>query len=81
MKSDIQKHKEKCNQLIDNIAKDLKRDCQFLYKTGAVDLSKYDPEDFVLAKILVTAAMRRNSEEYRPLSESGRKEVKNLERF
>jgi hypothetical protein len=71
-------HEAKVDELIGNMAKALKDTCQRLYKSGGIDVESYSSDDFVLAKILVTAAMEQCKDNLCPLSDSFRKDLRNL---
>ncbi len=72
---------DRCNELIDVLADAMKGTCQRLYNSGGVNVEDYSPEEYVLAKILVTAAMRKHSEDYSPLDPKWRREALNLAHF
>jgi hypothetical protein len=54
--------------------------CEQLLASGGVDLDSYG-ENFELPKIVLTAAMKRASGNLRPLTDHGKREVANLEKF
>jgi len=75
------KHEAKINELIAAMAEELKVVCQRLYKSRGIDIKKYDPDEYVLAKILVTAAMEDCKGTLRPLFGEYREDLKNLQHF
>lgn len=58
---------DKINELVDLFASSLKVECNRLYRSGAVDVDRYDQDQYVLPKILVTAAILRLKDEFAPL--------------
>lgn len=50
-----------------------------LYDSRVVDTEKFDDDDFLLPKILLTVAAKRVFKQFRPLSDEGQKEVKRIE--
>ena len=74
-------HQAKVHELIDSLAAEMKVDCERLYRSGGIDVTEYNPDEYVLAKILVTATMKRNQGVYSPIFKEGQNAVKNLEHF
>ena len=74
-------HEAKVDELIANMAVTLKETCKRLYKYGEIDVKKYNPDDYVLAEILITAAMKLCDDDYRPLTDEYREDLKNLQYF
>ena len=58
--------KAKVKELVDHLAVSLKEKCEKLYRSGRVDVEEFDKTEYVLAKTLITAAMRRLADEYAP---------------
>lgn len=75
------KHEAKVDELIEKMAEELKKVCVRLHNSGGVDFEKFDLDEYVLAKILVTAAMHECKDNLRPLSYSHRADLKNLQHF
>ena len=76
------KHQEKIHELVDLVASTLKVTCGRLYGSNGIDPEEYDPKDYVLAKILLTAALRQHVNDFEPLSKGPAKEdLKNLAHF
>ena len=75
------KHEAKVDELIANMAVAIKSTCERLYRYGEIDVKKYNPDDYVLAKILITAAMKLCADDYRPLTDEYRKDLENLRHF
>jgi len=74
-------HQKKVAELINNLVPVLKTTCKRLYASGALDVDSYNPKESVLAKILVTAAMKQHSDDYSPLDEAHKQELRNLKYF
>jgi hypothetical protein len=60
-------HQEKCRELLDNIRSWLAVECERLYRSGGIDPSDYSSDEYVLAKILVTASIINAQDLYYPL--------------
>jgi hypothetical protein len=74
------KHQEKIDELTASIAATLRVTAQRLYHSGAVDVDQFNPDEFSLAKILVTAAMHQHKNEFAPLFKF-KDDLENLKRF
>jgi len=72
-----EKHKLKCHELIDSAAANLKCDIEQLYRSGMIDVSAFDADQYVLSRILVTAALYRAKDSF-IFSDKNMKEVRNL---
>ena len=76
------KTQDKINELVDLFAASLKVECERLYRSGAVDADRYDEDNYILPKILVTAAILRRKDDYSPFTKKEHKRtVKSLERI
>ena len=51
-----------------------------LYKSGAIDPASFD-NDCALPKLLLSEALRREAQQYEPLSDSYKNELRNLRHF
>lgn len=82
MKDDIDMHLDKVDHLMTPLMYELKMECQRLIKSGAIDITQYSPEEFALAKTLLTAALRRTTEMYAPpkWNKPACRAIKNLEK-
>ena len=60
------KHLTKVNELIAGLASNLKLEAERLCRSGGIDVSEYDADQYILAKILVTASLRRCVYPYAP---------------
>lgn len=72
-------HGEKINELLDQLADDLRVTILRKKRSGGIDPSNYDPEEYVLAKIVVTAALREHVNSY--ACEKYEATIRNLENF
>lgn len=59
-------HQLKVDELVASITATLRIECHNLYNSGAVEVDEYDPDQYVLAKALVTAAMHRLKDNFAP---------------
>ena len=75
------KIQEKINELVDLFAASLKEECERLHRSGAVDVDSYDPDNYALPKLLVTAAILRRKDDYSPFTKERKRAVKNLTRI
>ena len=74
-------HLTHAKSLIAQAAKEAERRAEQMLNSSAIDLEQFSHEDFRLAKILTTAALRDTCNMYQPLSEDDLAEVENLERM
>jgi hypothetical protein len=70
----------KLNELISQIPDLIKGQAQHYIVNGAIDLDDYE-NDFILPKAVLCAALAEVKFQFHPLSDEGRKLVKNLEHF
>ena len=52
-----------------------------LYYSGGVDREDYDPEEYALAKVLLTAALRDRKNVFAPVDRKMLEDVRNLKYF
>jgi hypothetical protein len=72
--------KKQIEELFDNAKKDILQNyIEKVFNSGALNDDLMVPHSFVLAKIIVTAYF--NKQPFRPLDDSNRKALKNLEYF
>lgn len=71
-------HEANVDKLIDEMAKILKANCVKLYKSGGIDVEKYKTCGFALAKVLLAASIIQCRDQFHPLSDDFRKDLKNL---
>ncbi len=74
-------HQSKLDELIDAYAAELKIKAQSLYHSGALDVESFSPDEYVLAKLLITAAIYDTKDDFAPLSSEHKKVLKNLIHF
>lgn len=76
-------HQRKCHELIDLMASAIKIEAERLYRSGGIDVSSYSPDEYALAKILVTVAAKNISTVYEPPYHSSayQRDMKNLMHF
>jgi hypothetical protein len=60
------KTQDKVNELVYLFASSLKLECQRLYHSGDIDISRFDFSQYALSKVLLTAALHRMKDEYTP---------------
>ena len=76
------RHTEKIKELAENLKEDAITTAIHLAKSGAVSLEDYDPEAYVLAKVLLSAAIAQRAGDFLPLHDKKlMKTVKNLQKF
>jgi hypothetical protein len=61
------KHHAKIKELIKSYSKTLLEDCEKLLKSGMIDPEEFDQEEYALAKIILTAAIERTQDCYKPM--------------
>lgn len=71
---------QKVRELAQRARRTLIEDAEYLIDSGAINMSDYE-NDYVLPKILLSAALERKKDIYRPLFLDYKKEVKNLTYF
>ena len=75
-------HQNKIDELIDLMASTLRVTAQRLYHSGAVDVDRYNPDEYALAKLLVTAAMYNHRDDFMPRHNARYSEdLENLKHF
>jgi len=78
----MNKHQEKAEELIDDLAARMKITTEKLYKSGGIDPAAFDENYYSLAKVLVTAAIRQHANDFYPKSNAFlRFCIKNLSHF
>jgi hypothetical protein len=70
--------KAKVRHLAQGFRKALVEDAEYLIESGHIELSEYD-DDYLLPRILISAAMSRKMYIYYPHMDDSRKAVKDLE--
>ena len=75
------KIQDKINELVGLLTTSLKVECERLYRSGAVDVDSYDADNYILPKILVTAAILRRKGDFAPIAKNYKDEVENLTRI
>lgn len=68
---------EKIKSMMPDLINGVIKDCNHLFFSGAIDTEKYD-DNYLLPKIILTVALENQKFQYAPLSDMGKKEVKNL---
>lgn len=74
-------HEAKINELVDTLAASIKVKALALGSSGAIDQDDYSVDEYVLAKILVTAAINDLKDSFAPFREADKRTVKNLSYF
>jgi len=52
-------HQRKVAELVDSFSAILKIECEKLYRSNMVEVESFSPDEYILAKILVSAAIER----------------------
>ena len=72
--------KKQIEELFDTAKKDMFQNyLDKIFNSGALNDKLLEPQSFLLSKLIVTAYF--NKQPFKPLDESNRKELKNLEYF
>lgn len=76
-------HQRKIHELIDSMASAMKIEAERLGRSGGINANDYSPDEYALAKILVTIAAKTMSTLYEPPRHlrAHRKAMNNLRRF
>ncbi len=74
-------HEAKINELVDTLASSIKVRAMSLASSGGIDEDNYNVNEYVLAKILVTAAVYQLKDSFALMDKQYKKAVKNLEYF
>jgi hypothetical protein len=72
---------DKIDELVATLESTIRLEAERLGSCGAVDLDDYSPDEYLLAKLLVTAAARKHCNDFAPFTKAGKRELKNLESF
>lgn len=78
---DKAKHLVKINELLDTVRAELLYESTRLLNSGGIDPDQYDDDEFRLAKIVVSAAIDRNSQMVFPVRKEDQRIYKNLKRM
>ena len=70
----------KIDEMSDTTAKAIREKARKILKTGAFEINEYE-DDYRLPKIVMCALCEKMAFQWRPLTESDRKELKNLKHF
>lgn len=73
-------HTARAKYLIAQAAKESEQKIEQMLNSGAIDIDKFTEEDFRLANIITTAALRSTCNMFQPLTEEDFAEVENLEK-
>lgn len=73
-------HKKKINELIKTFNEGLSAEVERLYNSGGIDPADYE-DDYILPKIILTAALYHRKDDFRPLYEPHTSAFKNLLNF
>ena len=74
-------HETKIRDLVERLSLSIAAKAVQLGKSGGIDENDYSVDEYVLAKILVTAAMEDLKDSYMPSREKHKRVVKNLRYF
>ena len=78
-------NKRELNSRINEMMKDvtpwIKKECNRLSASGAIDFSNDDSRTYSAAKKILTVALENAAKQYTPFDDKARKEVKNLRYF
>ena len=72
-------HENKIHELIESFSAVLKIECEKLYRSGMLDIDSYDPDQYLLSKVVLTAALHRMKDDCAPRHDKElMRDVKNL---
>lgn len=74
-------HEANVDELLGEMTKILKANCVKLYKSGGIDVKKYKTCGFALTKVLLAALIIQCRDQFHPLSNDFRKDLRNLLHF
>ena len=75
------KHYKNIAELAGQFASAITGEAERLAKSGGIDIEAYDPRDYGLAKILLSAAIQNKLHTIEPLLPRNRAAVRNLRHF
>jgi len=70
----------KSEELIAQTADRLRKETLRLFDSGGLDAEKYE-DTYLLPKIVLTAALHKSADDWRPHDQAARREVANLRHF
>ncbi len=74
-------HIQKITELVAQVSEDLIGICENAINSGKVNLGEYDNQEYILAKLLITAALYKVKDDYtNPHNPGFMREVKKIER-
>ena len=68
---------QKTLELMEQVSERISDQIKTALKSGAINLDQYE-DNYLLPKILVTAILRQNADDYEPIGARDKKEVKNI---
>lgn len=71
----------KIGELVSSLSIDIIDTAISLYNSGAIDVGDFIPEGYALPKILVTASILQNADNFAPIDKKQLQMVKNLVKF
>jgi len=74
-------HQKKVDELIQIILADLRSTARRLYHSGGINARDYNKDKYILAKILISVAMKEHVNDFYPLAPDLKKIARNLECF
>jgi len=72
---------EKVEEMLPDVTDFIIAESNRLLKSGLLDLDSYDPEEYVLPKILLVVALKNCADQYMPISKEYQKAIKHLSHF
>jgi hypothetical protein len=70
----------KVGEMIGNLPKDIRLECDRLMRSGAIDLESYG-DNYMAPKIVLFVALENITRGFRPLSDEAMEEARNLRHF
>lgn len=75
------KHDDKIRELSLDFADSIYIESLRLLNSGGIDYNSYDQDDYLLAKIVISAAIKNKEDVYTPKYDKAKKDYKNLLNF
>lgn len=72
--------KEKVDAMMPDLIEGIRKECNRLYDSGAVDTGSYE-NNYALPKIILSVAIENQIRQYLPLDSKWKKEARNLRHF
>lgn len=72
--------KEKVDSMMPDLTEGIRRECDRLYESGAVDTGAFE-DNYLLPKVILTVAIENQVRQYNGATSQLKKEIRNLRHF